>query len=106
MRLTKGADGKYLLGDPGDAADPRLFGVPVVPTPAMIAGKFLTGDFQTGATLYDRMKARVEVSTEDSDCFRRNLVTILAEERLALGVKAPAAFVKGDFATAKTDLAA
>ena len=83
----------------------RLFGVPVVATQAMLSGKLLTGNFETGATIYDRMKARIEVSTEDSDNFRKNLVTVLAEERIGLGVKAPSAFVKGDFAAALTDLA-
>ena len=75
-----------------------------VVTQAMIAGKFLVGNFDE-ATLYDRMAARFEVSTEDSDNFRKNLVTVLAEECIGLAVKAPAAFTKGDFAAAKTDLA-
>lgn len=47
----------------------------------------------------------VEVNTEDGDDFRKNLVTVLAEERIGLVVRAPMAFTKGDFATAKTDLA-
>ena len=91
---------------PGADVAPQLFGTPVVATAAMLQGKFLVGAFENGVTLYDRMKARVEISTEDSDNFRKNLVTILAEERLALGVKAPTAFVKGDFAAALADLGA
>ena len=55
--------------------------------------------------MYDRTAARVEVSTEDSDNFRKNLVTLLAEERIGLAVKNPLAFTKGDFAAAITDLA-
>jgi HK97 family phage major capsid protein len=104
MRLLKNADGEYVMGPPGADVEPRLFGAPAVVTQAMIAGKFLVGNFNE-ATLYDRMAARVEVSTEDSDNFRKNLVTVLAEERIGLAVKAPAAFTKGDFAAAKTDLA-
>lgn len=106
MRLLKNSQGEYILGDPGADVEPRLFGVPVVATQAMIAGKFLTGNFETGATIYDRMVARVEISTEDADNFRKNLVTILAEERLAIGVKLPTAFVKGDFTSALADLGA
>ena len=64
----------------------------------------MVGCFTRGATLYDRMEARVEISTEDSDNFRRNKVTILAEERLALAVKNTLAFTKGDFSDAIADL--
>jgi len=71
----------------------------------MTAGKFLVGNFQK-ATLYDRWQVRVEVSTEDSDNFRKNLVTVLAEEeRIGLAVKNAAAFTKSSYATAITDLA-
>ena len=104
MRLLKSVDGEYIMGPPGADVEPRLFGAPAVVTQAMIAGKFLVGNFDA-ATLYDRMAARVEVSTENSDNFRKNLVTVLAEERIGLAVKAPTAFTKGDFATAITDLA-
>jgi hypothetical protein len=47
---------------------------------------------------------RVEVSTEDIDNFRNNLVTLLAEERIGLAVKRTTGFTKGSFATAITDL--
>ena len=73
-----------------------------VATQAIGAGKFLTDAFQLGAQVFDRMDAVVEVSTEDDQNFRKNLVTILAEERLALAVYRPEAFVKGDFAAAAT----
>ena len=96
--LLKNSDGEYVMGPPGADVEPRLFGSPAVVTQAMLAGTFLVGNFER-ATLYDRMAARVEVSTEDSDNFRKNLVTVLSEERIGLA----AAFVKGDFA-AKTDL--
>lgn len=100
MRGLKDADGKYLLGDPGDAAEPRLFGLPVVATKAMTAGDFLVGDFAGCATIYDRWQARIEISTEDSDNFRKNLVTLLAEERIGMTVKRTAGFVKGTFSAA------
>lgn len=103
MRTLKDTQGKYIMGPPGEAVEPRLFGRPVVATKAMAAGNFLVGNFMQ-ATLYDRMNARVEVSTEDSDNFRKNLVTLLAEERIGLAVKVAAAFTKGGFAAAITDL--
>lgn len=97
IRLLKDADGKYLLGDPGEAAPPMLFGLPVVATKAMAIDKFLVGDFARAATLYDREGANVQLSTEDSDNFVRNLVTIRAEERLALAIKQATALSYGDF---------
>jgi HK97 family phage major capsid protein len=104
IALTKNADGNYLIGNPQDVLEPRLFGKPVVPTQGMTAGNFLVGNFRGSATLYDRMAARVEVSTEDSDNFRKNLVTVLAEERVGLAVKRTTGFTKGTFAAAITDL--
>jgi hypothetical protein len=38
------------------------------------------------------------VSAEDRDNFVKNMVTILAEERLALVVRRPQALIKGTFA--------
>jgi HK97 family phage major capsid protein len=104
MRLLKTSQGEYIMGNPGDAVAPLLFGIPTVVTAAMTAGSFLVGNFDN-PTLYDRQSARVEVSTEDSDNFRRNLVTILGEERVGLAVKRALAFVKGTYSAAQTDLA-
>lgn len=97
MRLLKDSDGRYVLGDPQTVVAPNLFGLPVVATQAMAVDKFLVGNFQVAATLYDRWAARVEVSTEHADFFVRNLVAILAEERIGLAVKQPLALTYGDF---------
>ncbi len=101
MRTTKDADGRYILGDPAANVPPNLFGIPVVPTQAMTVDNFLVGGF--GAqTLYDRWDARVEISTEDSDNFRKNLVTVLAEERIGFAAKQPQALITGDFTAGLT----
>jgi HK97 family phage major capsid protein len=104
IETTKDSAGNYILGDPGASTTPRVWGLPVVETPAMTSGAFLVGAFKLGAQIFDRMDARVEISTEDSTNFRQNLVTILAEQRLALAVYNTLAFVKGVFATQITDL--
>lgn len=104
MQLIKDSTGNYILGDPQTNAEPKLFGLPVVTTPAMAVDKFLVGSFQQGATLYDRQEARVEVSTEDRDNFVKNKITVLCEERIALAVKNTLAFTRGDFSDAITDL--
>jgi HK97 family phage major capsid protein len=100
IELTKTDEGAYLFANPQNGTDPRLWRLPVVETQAMAADNFLTGAFQLGAQIFDREDANVELSTEDSDNFRKNLVTIRAEERLALAVYRPESFVKGAFTTA------
>jgi hypothetical protein len=45
------------------------------------------------------MQLLIEVSTEHSDFFIRNLVAIRAEKRLALITRRPGAFVAGSFST-------
>lgn len=97
IELTKTDDGAYLFANPQNVAQPRLWGLPVVATQAMTIDKFLVGAFRMGAQIFDREDANVEISTEDSDNFRKNLVTIRAEERLGLAVYRTTAFTKGDF---------
>lgn len=104
IETTKDTAGAYIIGNPQDSAQPRLWGLPVVATQAMALDKFLVGSFGMGAQIFDRADASVEISTEDDTNFRKNLVTILCEERLALAVYRPEAFVKGDFSDQITDL--
>lgn len=105
IELLKDSQGRYIIGDPKQQGTPSLWGKPVAETAAMTKNKFLAGAFKMGAELFVREDASVQISTEDSDNFRKNLVTILAEERAALAVFRPEAFIKGDFTTAATDLA-
>lgn len=102
IELLKETTGAYLIGNPQGALAPTLWSLPIVATQAISQGNFLAGAFRLGAQIFDRWDARVEVSTEDDQNFRKNLVTILAEERLALAVYRPEAFVKGAFAAAAT----
>ena len=94
IELTKSTDGQYIIGVPQSGTTPTLWGLPVVQTQAITVGKFLTGAFAMGAQVFDRWQSRVEVGYENDD-FTKNLVTILAEERLALAVYRPEAFVYG-----------
>lgn len=100
IELTKTDEGAYLFANPQGGVEPRLWRLPVVETQAMTVDKFLAGAFQLGAQIFDREDATVEISTEDSDNFRKNLVTIRAEERLALAVYRPESFIKGGFSEA------
>jgi HK97 family phage major capsid protein len=68
-----------------------LWGVPVVVSEAISAGTALLGDFSK-AVLWDREQANISFSDSHADFFIRNLVAILAEERVAFGVVRPSAF--------------
>lgn len=99
IELTKTTEGAYLMANPAGSVDARLWSLPVVVTPAMVAGDFLVGAFRAGATSYNRMSTEVLISTENTDDFEKNMATMRAEERLALAVKRPGAFRKGTFAS-------
>jgi len=96
IELTKDAEKRYIVGNALSPIGPSLWGLPVVQTQAMAAGTFLTGAFNLGAQIFDRMGVEVLLSTENEDDFVKNLATIRVEERLALAVYRPEAFVTGD----------
>lgn len=95
IELTKDNDGRYIIGQPQGTASPTLWGLPVVTTQAMGNGKFLTGAFDMAAQVFDRQQSSVAVATQNEDDFVKNKVTILCEERLALAVYRPEAFITG-----------
>ncbi|AMM23171.1 phage major capsid protein [Variovorax sp. PAMC 28711] len=97
IELLKDTTGRYIIGNPQGSIGASLWNLPVVETQAIAVDKFLTGAFRLGAQVFDRWEARVEVATENEDDFVKNMVTILAEERLALAVYRPEAFIYGDF---------
>lgn len=95
IELTKDAQGNYIISNPTNAGVPRLWGLPVTQTQAMAQNSFLTGAFDIAAQIFDRMEIEVLLSTENEDDFVKNMLTIRAEERLALAVYRPEAFVAG-----------
>lgn len=96
IETLKDTTGRYIIGNPQGTISPTLWGLPVVATQAMTVDKVLVGAFKLGAQVFDRWDARIEAAYVDDD-FIRNLITILAEERLALAVYRPEAFIFGDF---------
>ena len=96
IELTKDNEGRYIVGNAMSPIGPNLWGVPVVQTQAMAAGTFLTGAFNLGAQIFDRMAVEVLLSSENEDDFIKNMITIRVEERLALAVYRPESFVTGD----------
>lgn len=99
IELTKDSLGRYILANPAALTGPTLWGLPVVATEAQqFVGKFLTGAFNAAAQIFDREDANVVISTENSDDFEKNMISIRCEERLALAVKRPESFIYGDIA--------
>lgn len=98
IELTKTATEKsYIWANPTSMAGPTLWGRRVVATNSIAKGTFLVGNFAMGAQVWDRQDAAVQISFEDGDNFKKNMATLLAEERIALTVYRPAAFIKGTF---------
>lgn len=97
IELMKDTLGRYIIGQPQGDVPPRLWNRDVVPTNSMPIDSFLVGAFSMGSQIFDKEDANVLISTEDQDNFVKNLITIRAEERLAMAVYRPEAFVKGDF---------
>lgn len=95
VRKVGSADDRYVVGNPREMSAPRLWGLPVILSNSITAGTFLLGAFDMGAEIKDRQQSTVEVSRENSDNFVKNMITILAEERIALVVYRPAAFITG-----------
>ncbi|WP_311749733.1 phage major capsid protein, partial [Proteus terrae] len=90
IELTKDSLGRYILANPSALIGPTLWGLPVVATESTaFKGKFLTGAFNAGAQLFDREETNVVISTENTDDFEKNMISIRCEERLALAVKRP-----------------
>ncbi len=98
MELQKDSTGQYIWVNVQDGGQQRMWKLPVIDTNAIAAGKFLVGAFNMAAEVFDREDANVEVSTEDADNFTKNMVTIRAEERLALAVYRPESLIYGDLA--------
>jgi HK97 family phage major capsid protein len=99
IELVKGSDQHYIWVTVPDGGVERLWRVAVNVTPAIREDSFLVGNLQQAAYILDREQANVRFSDQHSDYFTRNMVAILAEERLGLAVVRPQALVKGSFTT-------
>ncbi|MCC0809054.1 phage major capsid protein [Methylobacterium sp. W2] len=97
LELLKDSQGAYLHAAVTTGAEPRLWGLRVVESDAMAVGTFMVGAFSLAAKIWDREQANVQISSEDRDNFVKNMLTLRGEERLALTVTRPTAFVGGTF---------
>lgn len=95
IERTKTNDDAYVFGAPQKLA-PTLWGLPVIATNTMTAGKFMVGAFDMAAQVWNRQGTVVEMSEADDTNFQKNLVTVRAEARLALAIYRPASIQYGD----------
>ena len=103
IELQKDGENRYLFANLQGLVTPVLWGRPIVASDSMdegdgstTGGEFLTGSFQQGARIYDRMAFTIKVGMINDD-FIKNQRAILVEERLGLAVRKKFAFVKGRF---------
>lgn len=107
LRLSKDGNGQYFgggyfQGSYGNGAilqNPPIWGMRTVVSTAVTQGTVLVGAFTQGATVYRKGGVRVESTNSHGTDFTENKVTTRAEERIALAVRRPAAFVELDIST-------
>lgn len=91
--------GRYLFADPTSAGEPTPWGLRRVESEAVAAGTALVGAFNVGATVFQREPVTILTADQHADFFIRNLIVVLAEERLGFAVYYPASFVELTFTT-------
>lgn len=94
IQLLKGSDSHYIWANIPDANGQRVWALPVRDSTKLSEGEWLVGDFRRGAQLFDRRQAAITMANQNEDDFKRNLVLILAEERLGLVIYDRLAFIK------------
>ena len=93
LRVAKKDDGTYYGGGFFGSQDiPNLWGIPVCVTTAVTASQIIVGAFKACGSVVTSGGISVEATNTDQDDFVKNLMTIRAEERLALAVRRPAGF--------------
>jgi HK97 family phage major capsid protein len=93
IRLTRTADGLYILGNPSEAGPMTLFGLPVALGDVETENTGLVGDFANFCALYTRRGIDVQSGFVNDD-FSKGRRTLRADMRAAFVVFRPAAFCK------------
>lgn len=93
IRLGKDGNNQYYGGGYfSDGQGKQLWGIPVVVTTAVTASQIVVGAFKTCGSVVQKGGVSVEMTNSNEDDFKKNLMMIRAEERLALAVRRPAGF--------------
>ncbi len=99
IELLKDSQERYIWVNVTEGGTAKMWRVPVVESDAITAGDFLLGAFKMGAQIWDREGVTIRVSEHHASYFIQNLVAILCEERYALTIYRPEAFITGTFST-------
>ena len=91
----KSTTNEYLINGILDPVKQTIYGIPVVLSSAMTAGKFAMGNFKMGGIVFDKTSMALEIDRTGDD-FTKNLITIRAERRLGFAVVQPKAICYGD----------
>ena len=91
----KSTSNEYLINGILDPVKQTIYGIPVVLTSAIAAGKFAMGNFKMGGIVFDKTAMGLEIDRTGDD-FTKNLITIRAERRLGFAVVQPKAICYGD----------
>ncbi len=94
IRLLRTADGVYIWGNPSEAGPQRIWGLPVTLTVRQPTTEVLVGDFGIGAQIFRREGVNLRVADQHADFAITNKIAIIVEERLALVIFRPTAFVR------------
>lgn len=100
IKLSKDTNGQYLFGGPayapygvgGYSNVSTMWGLPVVSTVSMTRGTALVGAFRNAGQIWRRMGLTIDSTNSDNDDFQKNLITIRAEQRMALTIYQPNKF--------------
>lgn len=93
MRLQKSTINDYILGHPTASDGLTLWGKPVVLTTNIAAKTVLVGNFEIGGAVLIRQGMTLETQSAGTD-WTSNITRFRAEERIALAIYRPSAFVK------------
>jgi HK97 family phage major capsid protein len=101
LRLRKDSNGQYYgggffgtaYGSSGAGLEPALWETRTVLSPAIAQGTVVVGAFKTAATLYRKGGIQVAATNSHADRFVKDVITVRGEQRLALAVRRPSAFV-------------
>ena len=102
LRLSKDLNNQYYgggffygaYGATGMVEQAPIWGLRTLVTPAIAQGTVLVGAFHNGASVIRKHGVVVEMSNTNENDFIYNRVTIRVENRIALAVRYPKAFVK------------
>lgn len=92
IRLTRTADGLYILGNPADPAPERLFGLQVRQTTHETQNTGLVGAFRAHSQIFVRDGITLAATNSHEDRFVKGQVVIRASMRVGLAVYRPLAF--------------